>query len=61
MTKRHEVIFQVRANGTWLDYCRETSPHTDLNPTNNWAKDQCTMLERRHGGDAFRFVVEIWQ
>lgn len=57
---RHEVIFQIRTNLRWLDYCRETSPFTDLNPTNNWAKDQCTRLEKETGQPC-RFVVEQWR
>lgn len=57
----YQVIFQVWITGQWLDYCREPSPHSEyLNPTNNWAKDQCTMLERREG-KPFRFVLEFWK
>lgn len=56
-----QVIFQIRIDGKWLDYCREPSPHKEhLNPTNNWAKDQCTSLEKREG-KPFRFILEFWR
>jgi hypothetical protein len=56
---QHQVIFQVHRDGKWSDYCREQSPSTHQNVTNNWSKDQCTMLEKREGFP-FRFIVEVW-
>lgn len=59
----YQVIFQVYTSVErgWLDYCREPSPRLGpgLNPTNIWAKDWCTKLEKREG-KPFRFVLEIW-
>jgi len=57
----YQVIFQVYSGDKWLDYCREPSPHKQhLNPTNQWAKDNCDVLGRNHA-KPFRFILEYWK